>query len=143
MLPLQFKIVRHQGNRIGNISSGCLPFVRNFSKISHSLFQKKGNRIRHIHKNRRIIQAGRPFEPSSTVVHPRTTVEGEFCVCTKHRCTDRKSVATNSIEFFHQKNLKLKNVHGCTFFSDAILGSSSRMVSIILRGCKKSLVRLP
>ena len=28
----------------------------------------------------------RPFEPSSTVVHPCTTVEGEFCVCTKHRC---------------------------------------------------------
>ena len=27
----------------------------------------------------------RPFEPSSTVVRPCTTVEGEFCARTKHR----------------------------------------------------------
>ena len=32
------------------------------------------------------MEVVRPFEPSSTVVHPCTTVEGEFCACTKHRC---------------------------------------------------------
>ena len=36
-------------------------------------------------KNRRKNEVVRPFEPSSTVVHPCTTVEGEFCACTKHR----------------------------------------------------------
>ena len=30
-------------------------------------------------------------------------------------------------------NSKLKNVQGCTFFSDAILGSSGRIVSIFLQ----------
>ena len=34
-------------------------------------------------KNRRKNEVVRPFEPSSTVVHPCTTVEGEFCACTK------------------------------------------------------------
>ena len=49
-------------------------------------FKKKGNRIRQIDQMRRIIEAVRPFEPSSTVVHPCTTVEGVFCARTKHRC---------------------------------------------------------
>ena len=37
-------------------------------------------------QNPRIMEVVRPFEPSSTVVHSCTTVEGEFCACTKHRC---------------------------------------------------------
>jgi len=37
-------------------------------------------------KNHRIMEVEQPFEPPSTVVHPYTTVEGEFCACTKHRC---------------------------------------------------------
>ena len=52
----------------------------------------------------------RPFEPSSTVVHPCTTVEGEFCARTKHRCC----IGTT-----------------------AILGSSGRIVSIFRGDIKK------
>ena len=36
-------------------------------------------------------------------------------------------------QVFHQENLQPKNVQGCTFFSDAILGSSGRIVSIFLQ----------
>ena len=38
-----------------------------------------------VDKNRGKIETVRPFEPSSTVVHPCTSVEGEFCARTKHR----------------------------------------------------------
>ena len=30
MLPLWFKTVRYQGNRIGDISSGCIPYCAKF-----------------------------------------------------------------------------------------------------------------
>ena len=48
--------------------------------------QQEDNRTRQINQKRRITETGQAFEPSSTVVHPCTTVEGEFCACTKHRC---------------------------------------------------------
>ena len=58
-------------------------------------------------KNRRKNEVVRPFEPSSTVVHPCTTVEGDV-LCT------------------HETSL----LYGTT----AILGSSGRIASIFLRG---------
>ena len=56
------------------------------NKILHHFFRERVNASDRADQNRRIIEVVRPFEPSSTVVHPCTTVEGEFCVCTKHRC---------------------------------------------------------
>ena len=55
-------------------------------KISHIFFNRRVNASGRVDKNRGKIETVRPFEPSSTVVHPCTTVEGEFCACTKHRC---------------------------------------------------------
>ena len=49
-------------------------------------FRRRATASGRIDKNRGKIETMRPFEPSSTVVHPCTTVEGEFCACTKHRC---------------------------------------------------------
>ena len=46
--------IKKQDNRNKNISGGCLPFARNFEKISCSLFYKKGKRIRQININRKI-----------------------------------------------------------------------------------------
>ena len=56
------------------------------NKISYIFFGRWVNASGRVDKKRRIIEAARPFEPSSTVVHPCTTVEGEFCACTKCRC---------------------------------------------------------
>ena len=43
----------------------------------------KVNALGIVDKNRGKIEIVRPFEPSSTVVRPCTTVEGEFFACTK------------------------------------------------------------
>jgi len=46
----------------------------------------RGNRVNtsgRVDKNCGKIETVRPFEPSSTVVHPCTSVEGEFCAYTK------------------------------------------------------------
>ena len=51
------------------------------SKISHSLFLQKGNHSRPIDQDRKIIEVVRPFEPSSTAVHPCTSVEGASLFC--------------------------------------------------------------
>ena len=55
-------------------------------KISYIFSNKRVNASGRVDKKRGKIDTMRPFEPSSTVVHPCTTVEGEFCVRTKHRC---------------------------------------------------------
>ena len=55
-------------------------------KISYIFSNKRVNASGRVDKNAESLGAVRPFEPSSTVVHPCTTVEGEFCACTKHRC---------------------------------------------------------
>ena len=56
------------------------------NKISHIFLGRRVNASGRVDKNREKIATVRPFEPSSTVVHPCTTVEGEFCAYTKHRC---------------------------------------------------------
>ena len=50
----------------------------------------------------------RPFEPSSTVVHPCTSLYWQ------------EVSGSKQYRVFHQENSKLKNVQGCTFFSDGI-----------------------
>ena len=57
-----------------------------FSKFRAVYFRRGINASGKVDKNRGKIETVRPFEPSSTVVHPCTTVEGEFCARTKHRC---------------------------------------------------------
>ena len=49
-------------------------------------FRRRATASGRIDKNRGKIETMRPFEPSSTAVHPCTAVEGEFRACTKHRC---------------------------------------------------------
>ena len=55
------------------------------NKILHHFFRERVNASDRADQNRRIIEVVRPFEPSSTAVHPCTAVEGEFYACIKHR----------------------------------------------------------
>ncbi|UTC48682.1 hypothetical protein [Treponema vincentii] len=57
-------VLRIHGNRSGTISSGCLPFARNFGKILRSLFLEEGqtHQMANI-KIRRISEDEQPFEP--------------------------------------------------------------------------------
>ena len=43
-----------------------------------TFFQQRGKRIRRIEYRSQNQEGGQAFEPSSTVVHPCTTVEGEM-----------------------------------------------------------------
>ena len=121
---------------------------------------------------RRIMEIGQPFESSSTVVHPctsqpmyvlSTSVEDKFCsktcccliprppwahwwrVLRTHKTSLYWQEVSGSKQYrvFHQENSKLKNVQGCTFFSDAILVRSDWRVFIILWAVKISLLRIP
>ena len=72
-------------------------------KISHIFFNRRVNASGRVNKSRGKIETVRPFEPSSTVVRPCTTVEDEFCARTKHRyCMEplpSLAVRSNSIDF--------------------------------------------
>ena len=69
----------------------------------HIFSAKWVNASGRVDKNREKIETVRPFEPSSTVVRPCTTVEDEFCARTKHRyCMEplpSLAVRSNSIDF--------------------------------------------
>ena len=74
-----------QGNRIIKYFQRLPSFCAKFYLKFRTFFQQTSKRIRWVGKNRGKIETVRPFEPSSTVVHPCTSVEGEFCAYTKHR----------------------------------------------------------
>ena len=124
---------------------------------------EKVNASGRVDKNRGKIETVRPFEPSSTVVHPctsqpmyvhvhrlRTSFVPKLVSDLSHAhpwahwrrvlCVHKTSLywqevsGSKQYRVFHQENSKLKNVQGSTFFSDAILGSSGRIVSIFSRG---------
>ena len=67
----------------------CAPSICTvyFKRLTEFLFSVSWvNASDRYYTQRRIIEVVRPFEPSSTDVHPCTSVEGEFCAYTKHRC---------------------------------------------------------
>ena len=66
--------------------SGMITFLlcEILDKISHIFSGRQTNTSDRIDKSAEKNEAVRPFEPSSTVVHPCTTVEGEFCACTQN-----------------------------------------------------------
>ena len=103
------------------LPSFCVKFYLKFcTPFSGSKVNTSGS----INKKRRKMEVRRPFEPSSTDVHPCTSVEGEFRWKQNIAAADRMSVVLSSIEFFDKKNSKFKNVQGRTFLNDAIRGGS-------------------
>ena len=77
--------------------------------------RRRANASGRIDKNRRKIETVRPFEPSSTVVRPCTTVEGEFFACTK-LATLTGSQWFQTVSSFSSEKLEAKKCTGTYIF---------------------------
>ena len=75
----------------------------------------KVNALGIVDQNRGKIETVRPFEPSSTVVRPCTTVEGEFFACTK-LATLTGSQWFQTVSSFSSEKLEAKKCTGTYIF---------------------------